>query len=288
MKKTQINLAKVAARIFQFSFQTFLFWMFVCCLFSLEIHAQNASDEDDFIHPTRPGVTTPAEIQKPGVLQVEYGYDANFRSKEFETQQLAPLSLRFAATSRLLLEFDLDTVESIKPKETALQQTETGVGDARIGFQTLILKDTERHPALAFAYILKIPAASDEKKLGSGRTDHRIVALLDKKFGKTELEINAAYLNVGREDSSRRADGGQLAIALFKEFKNNFGLDFELSGQSVDDVLPRGTYALGALTYKFNKRLRVDTGMRFGLDREAPRFGIFAGFTLGATNPFEQ
>ena len=47
---------------------------------------------------------------------------------------------------------------------------------------------------------------------------------------------------------------------------------------------PRGIYALGALTYKVNRRLRLDGGMRFGLNPEAPRVGVFAGFTVGAVN----
>ncbi|MCA1556522.1 MAG: hypothetical protein LC747_07505 [Acidobacteria bacterium] len=69
-------------------------------------------EEEDFIKPSRPGVANPAEIQKAGVLQVEYGYDANFRSQELHTEQTGPLALRFAATSRLLVELDLDTFKS--------------------------------------------------------------------------------------------------------------------------------------------------------------------------------
>lgn len=42
--------------------------------------AQSSSEEEeDFIEPGRPGVANPAEFQEPGVLQVEIGYDANFR-----------------------------------------------------------------------------------------------------------------------------------------------------------------------------------------------------------------
>ena len=44
---------------------------------------------------------------------------------------------------------------------------------------------------------------------------------------------------------------------------------------------PRGVFALGAVTYKVNRRLRCDAGVRFGLNPEAPRFGVFAGFTAG-------
>ena len=247
--------------------------------------AQGAQkDEEEFIKPSRPGVANPAEIQKPGVLQVEYGYDANFRGKESRTEQSAPLALRFAATSRLLLELDLDTFKSETDAET--RERETGVGDTQIGLQIVALKDTERHPALAFAYYLKLPTASEAKGLGTGRYDHKLVFLLSKQLGEVDLDFNAAYLNFGREDGAGRESGGQAAFSFGREFKNNFGLEGELSGQSLDEAQPRGVYALGALTYKVNRRLQLDGGMRFGLTHDAPRVGIFTGLTVGVADFF--
>ncbi|HEX8395816.1 MAG TPA: transporter [Pyrinomonadaceae bacterium] len=248
---------------------------------------QSQSEEEDYIKPARPTIANPAEIQKPGVLQVEFGYDSNFRSSEFRRQQTAPLNIRFAASSRLLLEAEVDAVLSQKQEEGG--ETQTGVGDTRLGFQIVALKDTERHPALAFAYSLKIPTASESKMLGTGRFDHRLTVLFSKKLGEnTDLDINAAYLNVGREDSERRADGGLAAVTVSHEFENKFGFETELAGLSLDDEQPKGVYALGAVTYKFNKRLRFDTGMRFGLTNDAPRVGFFAGFTVGAANLFKK
>ncbi len=249
---------------------------------------QSQSDEEeDFIKPARPSLANPAEFQKPGVLQIEYGYDSNFHASDFRFQQSAPLDIRFAASSRLLLEAEIETVQSERQEEGG--KLETSVGDTRLGFQVVALKDSEKHPALAFAYSVKIPTASESKMLGTGRVDHRVTALLSKKLGEnTDLDINVAYLNIGREDSERRADGGLAAISLSHEFENKFGFEAEISGNSLDDVQPKGVYALGALTYKVNKRLRFDTGMRFGLSNEAPRVGFFAGFTVGVADFFEK
>lgn len=252
---------------------------------SITKQSGDQQEEEEFIKPSRPGVASPAEIQKPGVLQVEYGYDANFRAEEFRTQQTLPLALRFAASSRLLLELDLDTLKSETDENDS---RETGIGDTRIGFQVVALKDTERHPALAFAYYIKLPSASKEKGLGTGRIDHKVLLLLSRKFGKTDMDVNVAYLNAGREDSDRRASGGQGAISFSYEFENNWGIEVELSGQSLDDAQPCGVFALGALTYKVNKRFRLDGGMRFGLNPEAPRVGVFAGVTIGVANFYRK
>jgi hypothetical protein len=247
--------------------------------------SSSQQQEEDFIKPGRPGIATPAEIQKAGVLQVEYGYDANFHADEFRTQQMAPLTLRFAASSRLLLELQLETVES-NTDENGVQ--ETGVGDTGLGFQVVALKETKRHPALAFAYFVNLPSASREKGLGTGRFDHKVTVLLSKNFGEAEIDINLAYFNVGRGDSDRRASGGQGAVSFSYEFENNFGIDGELSGQNLDDDQPRGIFALGALTYRVNKRLRLDGGVRFGLNPAAPRFGVFAGLVVGVADLFKK
>ncbi len=266
----------------------FTFWLTVILLIFVGVaNAQQSSDDEEekFIEPSRPNVANPAEFQKPGVLQVEYGYDANFRGEDFRWQQTAPLTVRLAASKRLLFDFNVDTIISEKPE---MQQRETGVGDTRVGIQVLTLEDNERHPALAFAYYVKVPTASSEKELGTGRTDHKIVALLSKKVGETDIDFDVAYLNVGREENDRRASGGQAALSFTREFKNNFGLIGELSGQSEDDVLPRGIFALGAVTYKFNNRVQFDAGMRFGLNKEAPRVGVFAGITVGVADFFKK
>src|SRR4051812_24249809 len=65
-------------------------------------------NEPDFIVPSRPTLSNPAEFQQPGVLQIEYGYDGSFHNRDSSTQQTAPIALRFAAARRLLLELDLD------------------------------------------------------------------------------------------------------------------------------------------------------------------------------------
>jgi hypothetical protein len=251
------------------------------------VTAQTTQKEEDekFIEPARPGVADPAEIQKPGVLQIEYGYDANFRGTDFRSQHSAPLSLRFAATSRLLLVANLDTVESERDESGTRM---TGVGDASIGFQVVALKDTERHPALAFAYYVKLPSASEEKGLGTGRFDHKFITLLSKKFGSVDMDLDGAVLVVGREGGTGWVTGGQGALSFSGEFENGFGLEGELSGQTKDDEQPVGMYALGAVTYKVNRRLSLDGGIRIGLTDDAPRFGVFAGVTVGVADFYRK
>src|ERR1043166_159649 len=59
----------------------------------------------EFIVPARPTVSNPAEFQRPGILQLEIGYDANFRARDsYHYQQDVPMALRFAVSRRLHLD----------------------------------------------------------------------------------------------------------------------------------------------------------------------------------------
>ena len=162
---------------------------------------------------------------------------------------------------------------------------ETGFGDTRVGLQVVALEEAEGRPALAFAYFAKLPTADEAQGLGTGRFDHKLVGLLSKKVGETDVDFNATLLIVGREGEPGWGHGGQGAVSVSRDFKNHFGFEAELSGQSLDDVQPRGLCALGALRYGAGRRVVFDAGARFGLNPEAPRVGLFAGVTVGVTRP---
>jgi Putative MetA-pathway of phenol degradation len=245
--------------------------------------SSNPSGKDDFIVPSRPTVSQPADIQKKGVLQLEFGLGASFGGEELRNQQTAPLALRFAALSRLLLAFQQLTFKS---QVDRMGKRTTGVGGAIIGLQAVAFKKTG-YPTFAFAYETKLlPTENKEKNPGSGRVDHRALLLIDNQVGGFDLSFNAAYLNVARKESRRRADGGLFALAFDYEFDNHFGVTGELAGQSLEYTLPRGLYPLCAVTYQVNRRLRFDAGLQFGIGAQAPRVSIVAGVVVGIANMY--
>lgn len=252
-------------------------------LLSLSQRQETQEAEEEEIKPSRPGVANPAEIPEPGVLQLEFGYDSNLRARDVRAEHSLPVTLRYSVAKRLLLQLDFDAVSSVTDEPT--RERATGFGDTRVGFQVVILKEGVGRPALAFAYYVKLPTADEAEGLGTGHFDHKLVGLLSKKFGETDVDFNAAYLLVSREDGLGWEQGAQGAVSVSRDFQNHFGFEVELSGQSQDDVQPRGLFALGALRYMASPRLAFDAGARFGLNPEAPRVGLFAGMTIGVTRP---
>jgi hypothetical protein len=246
---------------------------------------ESETDEPEFIVPSRPSVSNPAEFQKPGVLQLEYGYDANFRANDVRTMQRTPLALRFAISRRFLFEFDNDNLLSQTPVDGART---IGVGDTQLGLQGVVLHETPNHPALAFAYYIKLPSASVAKNLGTGRVDHSFITLVSKKVSKTTVDFNAFYLLAGRQNESGHASSGQAALAFSRNVSEKTGVQGELSGQSRNDMQSGEVFALGAATYQLNRRAVFDAGMRFGLNAAAPRFGVFAGVTFGVIDFYKN
>lgn len=247
---------------------------------SFAVFAQE-DEEEDYISPVRPTVSDSAKIQKKGVLQIEYGGDFEFRSPEFLDRQNTPLGIYFAVNDRLRLDFEIDAVIS---ERDLSGRRETGVGDSHLGFKAIARDKPKERLAVAFAYSIKLPTASEEKGLGTGRVDHNLRLIFDRALGKTDYIFNAVYLNNGREDGDGRDSGAQAVFTIERELSKKFDIVGEIYGNTIEENQPRGIYLLGALVYKVNKRLHFDVGVRPGFGRDAPRVGIFAGLTVGVAN----
>ena len=244
-----------------------------------------ADDEPDFIVPARPTFSNPAEFQKAGVLQLEFGYNANFHGAGLRAEHDNPMALRFAASNRVLLEFDSDNVISQHPEPGKVT---TGFGDTQLGIQTVLEHEHGSRPGIAFAYYIKLPTADSSKGLGTGRVDHDFTAFISKKLGETTVDFNVIYLLAGRTTRSGHASSGQAAIAASRNVSKRFGVQGEISGFSRNDAQPGATFGLGVVTFQVNRRLVFDAGVRTGLTHGAPHVGAVAGLTVGVSDLYRK
>ncbi|MDQ2747776.1 MAG: PepSY domain-containing protein, partial [Acidobacteriota bacterium] len=161
--------------------------------------SQDKTEEAAFIVPQRPTASNSAEFQRPGVLQLDYGYDSNFNADGTPSQQFLPLALRFAVSPRILVEFDnTNFITQTSPDGTR----QSGIGDTNLGVQYVIHHQTDTTPGIAASYYIKIPTASSSKGLGTGRVDHTFTGLVSKNVGSVTIDFNAAYLLAGRQSRS--------------------------------------------------------------------------------------
>jgi len=260
-----------------------IFLLSVLFLLSSITPAQD-DEEDDLISAARPTVSESATVQKAGVLQLEYGGDFDFDAPDYRQRHAGPLGVYFAVNDRLRLDFELDTFVWQKDH---MGMHQSGVGDLNLGFKAIARDKPKERLAVAVAYSIKLPTASEEKELGTGKVDHTLRLILNRTYEKNDLVFNVSYLNVGREMSDKRDSGAQVSFLYERELPKNFGMIVETFGNTVDEDQPRGIYMLGALTYKVNKRLRFDAGVRPGFGRDAPALGVVAGFSVGIGKGFK-
>ena len=255
------------------------------------VHAQTPpppqsddNDEPDFIVPARPTASNPAEFQRPGVLQLEYGFNGNWRTPGPTSEQDTPLALRFAVSRRLLIEFDGDTPLS----QSANGIRNTGTGDTLFGVQGVLLHESKSHPGVTLAYYVKLPSASAARALGTGRVDHNFIAFVSKNIRGTTFDFNAIYLLAGRTTDDGHASSAQAAFAASHGVTRRFGVQGELSGFTRNDARPGALFTLGVVTYQLNRRLVLDGGLRGGLTHDAPRVGAVAGLTVGIADLYKH
>lgn len=259
----------------------------LCCggAASAQTQSASAANEPSFIVPARPTVSNPAEFQKPGVLQLESGYNANFHAPGVSNEQDTPIAVRFAASSRVLLEADVDAVIS----QTATGQGRaTGFGDCEFGIQTVLFHEHQTSPGFALAYYIKAPTASGANGLGTGRVDHNFIALVSKTIDRTTLDLNAICLLAGRTSGKGLASSGQGAFAVSEALTKRVGVQGEISGASRNDEQRGAMAGLAVATYQVSDRLVLDAGMRFGLTHGAPSSGFVAGMTVGVSNLYRK
>jgi outer membrane putative beta-barrel porin/alpha-amylase len=253
------------------------------------IQGQNSpapdDNEPDFIVPARPTVSNPAQFQRPGVLQLEVGYNGNFDSRESYSHETDfPLALRFAVSRRILLELDTDGPYSFRNAGSG----SAGDGDMQAGVQAVLLPEKKTRPGVAFAYYIKIPTGNPNGGLGTGRVDHNFIGLFSKTEKKTTVDFNAIYLLAGNTSNNKHNSSAQGALAVTEALTKRFGIQGEISGYSRNDETPGAMLGLGVVTYQINRRAVLDGGVRFGLTPFAPRVGVVAGITFGIANLYKK
>jgi hypothetical protein len=226
-------------------------------------------------------VSKPADFSGAGLLQFEYGYDGDFHSPDTDRDQAGTASLLFNATDDLQLETDFDTFHSQKDK---LGAGAAGIGDAYFSAQVSAIPESERHPSLALTYLIKLPTASADKGLGSGRVDHKFTIMSSRKVHGIDFDFNASLLINGNPDTDRWDNGYQLALGFSNEISDRLCVQGELFGETLDTDQPQGLFLQGGFTYEATPRASFDPSVRAGLDSVAPRFGLSAGVSISVAN----
>lgn len=231
-------------------------------------------------NPNRPTVADPADITQYGVLELEYGWDRIWPEAGVHQTALGGL-LKFAVLCDVELRWNTTSFLS----QTDASATHRGFGDNWIGPQIRVYKQTKRIPTLAFGYAIKIPSASTEDGLGTGRVDHSFTFLASKDIAGVHFDFNATHFLIGRESASGFDQNDQLNLAFSRSIHGRLGFTGEFYGNTqLNSATPSFISSLWALTYAITPRLVIDGGFEGGLTSGGPHRHAFAGFTYSIGN----
>src|SRR5690242_17572804 len=203
-------------------------------------------------NPNRPTVANPADITQYGVLELEYGYDRIWPQERVENTSVGGL-LKFG----LLCDIELRWTTNSYLSQTDPAGTHRTFGDNWLGPQIRFYRQTKLVPSLSFSYAVKIPSASTDGGLGSGRVDHAFTFLASKDIHAIHFDFNASQFLIGRPGGW--VENQQLNLAFSRVIRGRLQFTGEFYGDTRLNQSTQGfASSLWALTYTIIPRLVVD------------------------------
>ena len=231
-------------------------------------------------HPNRPTVTNPADITQYGVLELEYGWDRLWPEEGIQQTSVGGL-LKFGMLCDVELRWNTTSFLS----QTDPTGTHGSIGDNWLGPQIRFYRQTKRVPTVAFSYAIKIPSASKEDSLGTGRMDHSFTFLASKDIADFHFDFNVAQFLIGRPNTSGVDENQQLSLAFSHIIRGGLQLTGEFYGETrLNQTTPGFASSLWALTYTVVPRLVIDGGFEAGLTSGGPHRHAFVGATYSIGN----
>ena len=231
-------------------------------------------------NPNRPTVANPADITQYGVLELEYGWDRLWPEKRIRQMSVGGL-LKFGVLCDVELRWNTTSFVS----QTDATGTHSSFGDNWLGPQIRIYRQTKQIPTVAFSYGVKIPSASTEDGLGTGRVDHALTFLASKDLSHFHFDFNFTQFLIGRANTPGVDKNQQVNLAFSHVIYGGLQFTGELYGQTrLNQTTPGFASSLWALTYTVTPRLVIDGGFEAGLTSGGPHRHAFVGVTYSIAN----
>src|SRR5207253_1478963 len=164
--------------------------------------------------PNRPTFASTAEMVRPGVFEIEYGFEAG------KGNQNVNGLLKWGAVKNLELWFLNNPVE--RDAGTA------GLGDSGAGFKYRLFPQVKARPTVAILYLATLPTARPE--LGAGAMAHLVQLLVSKDIGKHHFDVNEGVHFVGRAQRSGFDRRYFTALSCSRPLRGRWGYTGEIAG----------------------------------------------------------
>jgi hypothetical protein len=159
-------------------------------------------------NPNRPTVSNPAHVTQFGVMELEYGPDRTW-PQEGISQTSGNGLLKFG----LLCDIELRWNTTSFLSQTDATGTHSTFGDNWLGTEIRFHRQSTWLPTMAFSYSFKIPSASPENGLGTGRVDHSFTFGASETIAHFTFDFNFTRFLIG-QPSAGFDQNQQMALAF--------------------------------------------------------------------------
>jgi hypothetical protein len=234
-------------------------------------------------NPNRPTVSNPAHVTQYGVLELEYGWDRMWPEEGIHQTSIGGL-LKFGILCDIELRWSTTSFFS----QTDAGSTHQTFGDNWLGTEIRVHRQTTRLPTMAFSYAFKIPSASTENGLGTGRVDHSFTLGASENIAHFNFDFNLTQFLIGRPTASGFDENQLMALAFSHAIRGGLQFVGEFYGETrLKQTTPGFASSLWALTYSVVPRLVIDGGFEAGLTSGGPHRHAFVGATYSLGNLYQ-
>ena len=241
----------------------------------------------------QPFYTDDADVTPARRVHLELSNQYSFlQTSAFPNQRQNALvyQLNYGIRDGLEVSVDSPLVAIINARNTVSPRIPFGAGDTNVAMKWNFRRETDgsRWPALTVAYAVELPTGDTDTQLGSGLTDHRLIAIAQKTLtSATKLRINQGVLFSGNTLTGAvglRARGTVYinGASLIRQFTPRFAAGIEANGawavSGSDAKAALQQQAAGKLQVRDN--LSIDFGVAVGQFGESPRVSLQLGLSL--------
>jgi len=235
--------------------------------------AQDAPAGSDAPKPARELFTTSAGVYDPGVVTLNAGFQESYGRDSSEARRF-PAQLALGVCQWFDLRLAWSGPNTLKDPQGAGR---SGGGDPLFGGQAQFLRQEAAGLDLGLAYWHKLPRASVEKGIGTGKADDTVLLTATRTLGSWEVDLNAGANWLGRQEAPGAVRQGVLSLAVTRGLAPGWNLSLDSFALAATELGPRSVTSIMAVSRDLTPHLTADLGLEAGLTRSAERMAIDAG-----------
>ena len=225
--------------------------------------------------PSRPTVSSSAQLSAPGFFELESGYQ-KIKGSGDDSRVSFPTRLKYSFSDNVGLLLDHEVAVTQKD----LNGNEIhGEGDTALTLKLNFPLNDKYAPTLGVGLEAGIIAPTARDGLGVEKSAYSLNGIFSADLHEFHLDVNLGAVHLSNVGNGEGHTGHHWAVTVSHSLAGDWGAVGEFSGEGRSGVATQSQF-LAALTYNVSPRIVLDGGMARGINSAAPDWSAFTGLTV--------